>query len=220
MYKNEKLLNLADHAEVKVVSEGKEFNLTRLEMGDLFLPTGKIVANDPFVLFETEPFTHAVPPGHYPVQLSVASMDSFGAEDKRVAMAMLKFSDKNVARWELAIIDGQEENLGGLGDDDFFGYGVDSGTGGFMDAFVANALTTDEKYKDEDFFEKFEEELKASYTHTYDYLLADVLDSGEKNFACFSSGFGDGSYPSYFGYDDKGEICRLVTDFLVVYTDI
>jgi Protein of unknown function (DUF4241) len=32
----------------------------------------------------------------------------------------------------------------------------------------------------------------------------------------FSSGFGDGYYASYFGYDGEGELVALMTDFLVV----
>ena len=29
----------------------------------------------------------------------------------------------------------------------------------------------------------------------------------------FSAGIGDGSYPSYLGYDMDGNVCRLVSDF-------
>jgi Protein of unknown function (DUF4241) len=32
----------------------------------------------------------------------------------------------------------------------------------------------------------------------------------------FPSGYGDGTYPSYIGYDEYGKICRLVTDFLIM----
>ena len=30
----------------------------------------------------------------------------------------------------------------------------------------------------------------------------------------FQSGFGDGAYPMYFGYDSKGNICQLVVQFI------
>ncbi len=39
------------------------------------------------------------------------------------------------------------------------------------------------------------------------------------NIITFSSGFGDGSYPSYWGYDEKDEICCLVTDFVGLFDD-
>lgn len=38
------------------------------------------------------------------------------------------------------------------------------------------------------------------------------IDSSH-NIIAFSSGLGDGVYPSYFGYDENNEICCLVTDF-------
>ncbi|WP_409347192.1 DUF4241 domain-containing protein [Paenibacillus sp. MBLB4367] len=31
--------------------------------------------------------------------------------------------------------------------------------------------------------------------------------------AVFSSGYGDGLYPTYIGYDKAGRIARLTTDF-------
>jgi hypothetical protein len=32
----------------------------------------------------------------------------------------------------------------------------------------------------------------------------------------FKSGWGDGFYATYIGYDKSGNICRLVTDFVVI----
>lgn len=34
--------------------------------------------------------------------------------------------------------------------------------------------------------------------------------------AMFSTGWGDGSYASYIGYDAEGQIARLVTDFYLL----
>src|SRR5688500_16282431 len=49
--------------------------------GDLILSTGRIVACDPLVFPEAEPFTIAVPPGTYPVMLAVARVSD---TDQRV----------------------------------------------------------------------------------------------------------------------------------------
>lgn len=38
---------------------------------------------------------------------------------------------------------------------------------------------------------------------------------GKASIAMFSSGWGDESYPSFWGYDENGEVACLVTDFLV-----
>ncbi|MCL1895803.1 MAG: DUF4241 domain-containing protein [Clostridiales bacterium] len=216
MYINEENLNSAYEDEATLMSEGLEITLTKLSLGDLYLSTGLIVANDPFVCFETEPFTISVEPGHYPVTISVAHYpirETVG-EDRRVALAMLRFSDQKPVRWEMAVTsEKQAAGLSELGEDDFFGYGVDSGTGGFMDKAVADKIAKD---TDTDFYEKFEEELEATYVHTYNYLLCSAYGGEHKDFACFSSGWGDGSYPSYFGFDDEGRPCSLVTDFCIL----
>lgn len=34
----------------------------------------------------------------------------------------------------------------------------------------------------------------------------------------FSSGDGDGAYPSYWGFDDAGQLCCLMTDFRILDT--
>ena len=39
----------------------------------------------------------------------------------------------------------------------------------------------------------------------------------EENIICFSSGWGDGSYASYFGFDADGRPSALVTDFAVLF---
>lgn len=36
------------------------------------------------------------------------------------------------------------------------------------------------------------------------------------NIVAFSTGFGDGRYSTYVGYDKNGEPCRLLTDFRLV----
>lgn len=41
----------------------------------------------------------------------------------------------------------------------------------------------------------------------------------EENIICFRSGFGDGSYPSFFGFDANGQVCQLVTDFGLFYDE-
>ena len=44
------------------------------------------------------------------------------------------------------------------------------------------------------------------------YWMEHPLDR-RHNVVMFSAGLGEGSYASYFGIDDAGDICTLVTDF-------
>ncbi len=76
------------------------------EIGDLVIPTGFVIACDPFINYNSQPFTMQIPTGTFPVVLSVAD---FG-DDQRVAYAKLQISNKSAVRWELALLPNQDVN--------------------------------------------------------------------------------------------------------------
>lgn len=123
---------------------------------------------------------------------------------------MIKFSDRKPVKWEMALVG--EEKLAELEEDDFYGYGVDSGTGGFMDKSLADKVLE----LDLDIYDEFEKQFDETYVYTYSYAIGNLLGGEQNEVVAFSSGYGDGSYPSYFGFDEAGEPCVLVTDFLVL----
>ena len=214
MYINEKHLSYIYEDEVQIDAN---HTLKKQNLGDLFLKTGNIVANDPLVMFELEPLTLSVAPGSYPVSIHISNWSSPLMDDKRVALAALRFSDKKAIRWEMALADGQDpDNVkdGKL----FYGYGVDSGTGGFMDKSAADEigakLTDDASY--EKVYKEIDKQMEETYVDTYSYAIGNMTDGTQNDFVAFSSGFGDGCYPSYFGFDDMGELCALATDFLAL----
>jgi hypothetical protein len=97
------------------------------DIGMVVLPTGRVVGCDPLVSRD-QPFTEAVPPGTYPLRAWVAILDRDGVESqRRIAALQLIVSDAPTAAWTMALTAGQD--LTELGDDEFFGYGVDAGTG-------------------------------------------------------------------------------------------
>ena len=57
------------------------------------------------------------------------------SDDERIAYAMIKFTNEQVVEWELVTRAGQE--LKHLKEDEFYGYGVNTGMGSFMDAEAA-----------------------------------------------------------------------------------
>jgi hypothetical protein len=57
-------------------------------------------------------------------------------------------------------------------------------------------------------------ELTANYK-PHRYWLDHPIDR-RLNVVMFSSGEGEGFYPSYFGIDEEGDICTLVTDFRII----
>jgi len=124
-----------------------EATLHHHRIGDLILPTGKLVACDPFVTPEAEPFKLLVPHGTFPVVLSVAEV----ATDERVAFATVPFKQTSPVRWEMMVTGNNDPST--LEPGQMFGYGVDSGTGCFMDKSAGQALA--QKMNDESsFFER------------------------------------------------------------------
>ncbi|MFD8809844.1 DUF4241 domain-containing protein, partial [Streptomyces sp. NPDC059597] len=91
--------------------------------GELSLPTGRVIACDPFVYLGTgdiEPFTATVEPGRYRVETAVATLTHPGEEPsgtphRRVAAARLVIRDEPAATWELALLPDQDPPPAGRG---------------------------------------------------------------------------------------------------------
>ena len=179
-------------------------------IGDLAVPTGRLIVTDPFANADPAPLALTVPPGRYPVLLSLARRES--DEFETVAAAMVQFSDVAPVTWQPALWSGQD--AGSLEEDQFFGYPVDSGNGAFMDSAGSVAF---ERLRDPEM--RYIERIGAEQErHMADGAWASVIvDSATAlNVVIFPSGFGDGSYPSYWGRDSAGRVVRLVTDFGVL----
>lgn len=94
----------------------------------------------------------------------------------------------------------------------FFGYGVDSGTGCFIDLSAAKVLELKMR-ENPDYYEEIIAAMDRTYVSTWSWAN---IPLGKGNLVAFSSGFGDGGYASYWGLDAAGEISVVVTDFSVV----
>ncbi len=198
---------------------GAQFSALVLEVrtvGELFVSSGQIVACDPLVCPETKPFTRTVPIGSHPVTVSIAR---FPDGDERIGCAMLKWNDSPVTDWEPALLPGQDPTK--LKTDEFFAYPVDAGLGCFMDQDAAMLLIRrmDElrdKDSDSNYFDDvLEAELNVNYKHTRDWTNHHPVPDRPHNVIIFSSGDGDGRYPSFFGMASGAATC-LVTDFCIL----
>ncbi|MFF3622259.1 DUF4241 domain-containing protein [Streptomyces sp. NPDC002467] len=116
--------------------DGSGGTLAVAEGGSLWLPTGRVVACDPFVYIGGDPsaFTAQVEPGRHRAEAAMATLTGPGEPapapgegHRRVAAARLVIRDTPAASWELALRGGQDPS--GLGEDEYFGYGVDAGIG-------------------------------------------------------------------------------------------
>lgn len=183
-----------------------EMKLSHHSAGDLILPSGQLVACDPIVVPDAPPFKLSLPSGSFPVTLSIAHIKT----DQRVAFATLRFTQTAPAYWEMLAAGNQE--ISTLKEGEIFGYGVDSGTGCFMDLSTCRALA-ERMDKQQDFAETLIDEMHKTYRNTWSWL--DTM-LGEGNLLAFSSGYGDGVYATYAGRDSNGQISAAVTDFGVL----
>jgi hypothetical protein len=74
-------------------------NLTEVSIGDLYLPTGKIVAGDPFFIHDHKPLRLKVKPGNYPVKLLIHKVEE---NHFRVAFSKILFNNNLPTNWTLA----------------------------------------------------------------------------------------------------------------------
>jgi hypothetical protein len=184
--------------DARVEFDGREFRLSVHDAGQLQLPTGRLVAADPSSLeFDADPFEVTVAPGTYRVSLGLATP----VEDRghsRVTAARLELGDRPAVRWEMALRDGQDPI--DLGPGEFFGFGVDAGLGCYVDAGSV------ERVKD--------------VWETLDGLGEPPCRSIESGtMIVWSSGWGDGAYPTWIGYDDSGAVTCFVADMLLFAGD-
>ena len=83
-----------------------------------------IFACDPLVeLEDTPPFIQTIPAGTYPVKICVVPSEKYG---DRYACVKVEVSREKPVRYELGMT-GKEDLDGEVGEDEYFGFGVDAG---------------------------------------------------------------------------------------------
>ena len=198
-------------------ADEKRYPLRTIRIGELPIPSGRVILVDPFLMSTRDrPLTVSVPPGRYPVDLAVADAGDSG---QRVALARLLISDTPPVRWALAVTD--EQDPATLTGDQIFGYGVDAGTGAFVDAGVPTWLEGRYPSSDADGYMALVDSWQARGEAAapelgipYGFALVEPLGPGGA--AMFSSGWGDGYYASWVGYGADDRPVVIVTDFAVI----
>ncbi len=196
-----------------------------LDIGTVHFPTGIILACDPLIELEDAlPFIQTVPAGTYPVTVCVVPSEKYG---DRYACVKVAISDRKPVRYEMGMI-GNEDLDEELGEDEFFGFFVDAGMGCIAD------IKTQEAYREYWAQRENEEE----DINPYDDLFCDLLEENFKanpkyqseggdwlnwtvpgtdcNIPIFTSGWGDGVYPCYFGYDAEENVCGVYIRFIYI----
>lgn len=198
-----------------VRSESRYF----LTAGETDCPSGRLFAADPlaylpgsqfFFTFEKE-----IPAGRYPVEVSICRNSMTGI---RMCTARLKIKDTEAVKFVRA--EGTAEAISEEGTAG--GFPVDAGmmtlcdaqTAGEYRAFIKKWYEShpDGNHYDDyfaAFFAESEKMLPAYQREGGDFIEWTNPDTGRK-MVMIASGFGDGFYCCYYGYDAGGDLCQII----------
>ena len=169
------------------------------EVGTISMPTGSIVACDPFTDLHDRALTRALAPGDYKVRI--------GTVGESVAYMALVAGGTKLVSWSDA-----------AAKDDVKGdhtVSVDSGAAAIMSVEAARKLFADPA-AEERFGELAEDQMNSSYGSGKSWALIDVESAGRVDAVVCYSGGGDGSYRRYWGVDSRNRPVALVIDFGIV----
>jgi hypothetical protein len=185
-----------------VTVDGHPAKLAVSRVDDLVLRSGRILASDAYYL-DTPPFTVALPAGTHPVLLLTVTGRDIGSTS---AAAMVRVEGGAPIRWKGAQIRDAPP------DAEPFIHGVDSGTSSFASAEAIThlrSLPTDARTA-------LIDQLLDKYRNGGDFGVAQSITvdpATGANIVTFLSGYGDGGYPSWFGFDASGNAVALLTSF-------
>ncbi|MFT4233052.1 MAG: DUF6357 family protein [Leucobacter sp.] len=138
---------------------------------------------------DARPLARTVEPGAYPV-------DRVTAFDRNAAVRV-RFSEEEPVSWHPASLPGSGHVIG-----------VDAGCVCIVDYVAYAEMTPREKAAA---FDRFTEAPRPA-------VLEFSLGGADAGIAC-DSGYGDGSYPVYWGLDARGRVAQLVVDFMVLVSE-
>lgn len=188
-----------------------------VKVGNLPVPSGKLIVGDPLA-FLSKPENGSkvleveVTPGEYPVEISFCRTGFWGP---MICTLRAKFKKTDAVKYEFAKMAGS--NLAGAP--------VDAGLLTIVDAKVIKEYhaflqkwfeeNSDGNVYDDYFMAYFQEAAREDekwQRNDGSYINWTIPDT-EHTMPFVSTGFGDGLYSAFWGYDEAGEICELIVPF-------
>mgnify|MGYP000856334748 FL=1 len=213
-------VNYAKCFDMKEI-QGKEIFI--LDMGEIEFPTGNILVRDPLVWLnrDEKAYLESVPRGKHRIETLVVKLEE---DHYRYALSRVRFTE-NVPKIYYEALKG-DENLDDVDGDSIFGFNVDAGLATIVDVATRNAYcdfkdkwyaeNPDKNIYDDFFTEVFANnaEENPNYQREGGDWINFKLPNSELSIPMIQSGFGDGRYPVYFGYDENGKLCDLVVEYI------
>ncbi len=184
-----------------------------VKLGNLNIKSGRICACDPLVESYFVPFETEVPNGSFPVELYLEE------DTDLVGMAVVWFQKtKENLTWKMANVPGETISESEVEEGFILGFPVESGLACFIDPSFSKSFLDKEDSKSED------EDINESpflgpilNENGGDWALASMSD--DENIAVFSSGYGEGNFACYFGYDAQNNLSAIAMDLDVFFVD-
>lgn len=213
-------VNYADCFKMKEI-DGKE--LFVLDMGEVNFPSGKIIVRDPLVWLSRRemPYLQTVPVGKYRLETLVAKIEE---DHYRYVATRVKFTDQDPVAYYEAL--SGDEDLDSFDEGSFYGFAVDAGLATVVDVETRDAYCDFEEawYKenpDKNIYDDFFAEIflqsfieNPLYQRDGGDWINFNIPGTDLSIPMIQSGFGDGVYPVYFGYDKDNQLCDLIIEYI------
>jgi hypothetical protein len=194
-----------------------------VDCGTIHLPSGRLVACDPFAYLESGNNPHIlVPPGQYPVTVTLADVsDNLDRSHIREAYVTVRLAPGLDACRRALPLAREDEARPELSGEDFIGFHVDAGTACFVDDLaVANCMPDGNWYEDlfdneraDCWFKRMDDpnDIRSGIAN----IRLPLARHGE-NILIVHSGWGDGTYPVVGSFDASGHLIAAHIDFGVI----
>lgn len=219
--------------DYNIYFSGQRENVHVIDISKISITSGRITVMDhaevDFVGGEYTPsYTEEIPIGEYDVKASIVD---YGTGCFRIAAVKTAFTEEIPKIFKMAVYENQD--ISKLGDDQFYGFSIDSGFAIVGDTKVINEYceVLEQFAEDEDimspaieYYESNLEKMLEDGYKKYPEYRVDFIDyvvpETEQHIAFMSTGYGDGVYPVYFGYDKNGGLCCAVVEFIFTDDDV
>lgn len=209
----------AETIEKQFVRDEKHYYLT---VGKADFPSGRIVLADPLAYLPSKKYSPqleiAIPIGSYPVDVSIYRNEDIGI---RMCTARLKVKETRAVRY-ICAMPTKETAVSANNEGVLSGFPVEAGMMTICDAKVADEYgqfldgwhnENPDKNHYDDYFATF-------FAQSYQTFPAYQREGGDfivwnnpisnHNMVMIASGFGDGFYQGYIGYDENDEVCEVI----------
>ncbi len=196
------------------------------KVGEIDCPSGTIIVSDPLCYLASGKccpiLEQRIPTGTYPVEVSIIKSPDAGI---RMCTVRLKTKETTALKYQCATPTEATAAFHAT-DGIVSGFPVDAGMISICDQKVAAEYQKflDQWYQEhpdgnhyDDYFAKYFQESYDKYPEYQreegDFIEWTNPDTNHK-MVMVASGFGDGFYQSYWGYDEENEICELIVPLI------